>query len=239
MASFSERLDAAMKRVGMTQGKLAKTVGMAQSSVNKLVNGAASSRKTVEIARVLGVNPEWLSSGIGSMVPDDMPEPSPNYSTISDSKYSVNAWEDVADGIKNDFVEIPLLNVQLSAGPGCCEVTENDDFSLVFRREYLRKTGVPVSAARLVKVSGRSMEPTLNDGDIVGVNTMDTEIRDGKTYAICQADLLRVKVLIALPDAVIIRSLNREEYPDEIVPREKFHDNVRIIGKVFWSAHEW
>lgn len=61
--SFSERLDRAMNEAGYTQGKLAKAVGMAQSSVNKLLNGASSSRKTVEIASVLNVRPEWLSTG--------------------------------------------------------------------------------------------------------------------------------------------------------------------------------
>lgn len=64
---FSERLHEAMLNAGYTQGKLAKAVGMAQSSVNKLLNGASSSRKTVDIAHVLGVRPEWLSSGSGPM----------------------------------------------------------------------------------------------------------------------------------------------------------------------------
>ncbi|MFW8171982.1 helix-turn-helix domain-containing protein, partial [Klebsiella pneumoniae] len=60
---FSERLARAMSLAGYTQGRLAKEVGMAQSSVNKLLNGANGSRKTVEIASVLGVRPEWLSTG--------------------------------------------------------------------------------------------------------------------------------------------------------------------------------
>lgn len=236
---FSERLDAAMKHAQMTQGKLAKAVGMAQSSVNKLLNGASSSRKTVEIARALGVRPEWLSSGQGPMLPDGSTLPSPNYSTIQDSKFRVSVWDDAEDVSKTDYVEVPLLNVSLSAGPGCCEVEESTDFSLIFRKDYLRKVGVKESAAKLVRVTGRSMEPTLNDGDIVGVNMDDIEIRDGKTYAICQADLMRVKILIARPDVVIIRSLNRDEYPDEVIPRDQFHDQVRVIGKVFWSAHNW
>jgi DNA-binding transcriptional regulator LsrR (DeoR family) len=50
-----ERLAQAMKHAGYTQGRLAKDVGMAQSSVNKLLKDANGSRKTVEIASVLGV----------------------------------------------------------------------------------------------------------------------------------------------------------------------------------------
>lgn len=60
---FSERLAQAMENAGYTQGRLAKEVDMAQSSVNKLLKNAKGSRKTVEIASVLGVRPEWLSTG--------------------------------------------------------------------------------------------------------------------------------------------------------------------------------
>lgn len=64
---FSERLAQAMENAGYTQGRLAKEVDMAQSSVNKLLKNAKGSRKTVEIASVLGVRPEWLSTGEGEM----------------------------------------------------------------------------------------------------------------------------------------------------------------------------
>ncbi|KGT91263.1 transcriptional regulator [Erwinia typographi] len=229
--NFSERLDLAMRQAGYTQGKLAKAVNMAQSSVNKLLNGASGSRKTVEIAKALGVSPEWLSTGAGEMAKT---EPS----NIRETSLKAAIWEEM-DRDEDEFVEIPLLNVALSAGDGSCELEESSDFALVFRRYYLKRMGVPESAAKLVRVSGQSMEPMLNDGDVVGINLQETSIRDGKTYAICQADLLRVKTLIATPESVIIRSLNRDEYPDEVVPRSDFNRNVRIIGKVFWSSHSW
>lgn len=233
--TFSERLTIAMRERGVTQGALANAVGMSQPSVWKLVSGGAKgSRKTVQIAKYLGVRPEWLSDGAGDMRDSDVNEPQ----NIRESSLKVAVWEDM-DRDPEEFVEIPLLNVSLSAGNGSCELEESSDFALVFRRYYLKKMGVPASAAKLVRVSGQSMEPTLNDGDIVGVNTQDTTIRDGKTYAICQSDLLRVKTLIATPTSVIIRSINREEYPDEVLGREDFQKNVKIIGRVFWSSHSW
>ncbi|MCG8707890.1 helix-turn-helix transcriptional regulator [Brenneria sp. 4F2] len=157
---------------------------------------------------------------------------------IKESRLKAVVWEDVEQD-RDEFVTVPLLNVSLSAGNGSCEVEELSEFSLVFRRYYLSKMGVPESAAKLVRLAGTSMEPTLHDGDVVGVNTQGTTIRDEKTYAICQADLLRVKTLIATPTTVIIRSINRDEYPDEVVPREEFQQDVRVIGKVFWSSHSW
>lgn len=238
--TFADRLNAAMKETGFTQASLADAVGMAQPSVWKLTSGITkNTRKLYEISRVLGVRPEWLSSGEGPMRSDGQKPIKVEGSNIRESSLSAAVWEDMDLGGKDEFVEIPLLNVSLAAGDGSCEVEESSEFALVFRRSYLKKRGVPESAARLVRVTGRSMEPTLNDGDVVGVNTQETSIRDGKTYAICQADLLRVKTLIALPDSVIIRSINRAEYPDEVVSREDFIREVRVIGQVFWSSHSW
>ncbi len=228
-----------MDYAGFTQGGLARAVGMAQSSVNKLLKNADSSRKTVEIARVLGVRPEWLSSGNGSMLTDGLRDPIPAYSTVRETRLKAAVWEDMSDVQRQEFVEIPLLSINLSAGPGCEAIEEDEEFTLSFRRHYLKSRNISEDNARLVRVTGRSMEPMLNDGDVVGINTKDIEIRDGKTYAICQSDLLRVKILIATPDSVIIRSINRDEYPDEVISRDKFHDEVRVIGKVFWSAHSW
>lgn len=232
--TFSERLNIAMREMDITQGALADAVGMSQPSVWKLVSGGAkSSRKTVQIAKVLGVRPEWLSDGTGEMRATGGTEPS----NITYTNLKLKILEDTDKN--GDFVEIPLLNVSLSAGSGSYELEESSDFSLVFNRYELKSMGIPDGAAKLVRVSGQSMEPTLHDGDIVGINIQDTTIRDGKTYAICQADLLRVKILIATPSTVIIRSINREEYPDEVVDREEFLHNVRVIGRVFWSSHRW
>ena len=115
-------------------------------------------------------------------------------------------WEDTEQD-KEEFVEIPLLDIDFSAGDGCYEIVDREEFSLIFRRYYLHKMGVAVNAARIIRISGSSMEPRLQDGDVVGINTDDTRIREGKTYAIRHGNLLRVKVLIEQPDGgVIIRS---------------------------------
>ncbi len=240
--NFADRLNMAMAKRGYTQSSLAQAAGVAQPSIWKLATGKAkSSRKVVEIARALNVRPEWLASGIGEMTSDNpqLGVTSSPDSTLRESQLRIKALDDNEVPDSDEFVEIPLLDVSLSAGNGSYEVSEYTEYSLVFRRYYLRKLGVSEESAKLVRVIGRSMEPTLHDGDVVGVNTQETTIRDGKTYAICQGDLLRVKILIEHPDHVTIRSINRDEYADENMPRDVFYRDVRIIGKVFWSSHSW
>lgn len=88
----------------------------------------------VELANALKVRPEWLSSGVGDMRYPEGPEPS----NIRESSLKATIWEDM-NRDSEEFVEIPLLNVSLSAGNGSCELEESSDFALVFRRYYLKK----------------------------------------------------------------------------------------------------
>ncbi|OON34642.1 transcriptional regulator [Izhakiella australiensis] len=230
--TLAERLKSARKEKSLSQKALGEIVGVSQAAIQKIeVGKARETTKLTELARALEVRPEWLSSGEG-----DMRQTEP--SNIRETRLKAGVWEDMEHD-QDEYVEIPLLNVSLAAGDGSCELEESSEFGLVFRKYYLKKLGVPESSARVVRVIGQSMEPTLHDGDVVGVNMQETTIRDGKTYAICQADLLRVKTLIATPSTVIIRSINRDEYPDEVMDREDFHKNVKVIGKVFWSSHSW
>lgn len=242
--TFADRLNLAMKERGFTQASLAEAVGMSQPSVWKLASGKSkSSRKAVQISNVLGVRPEWLTTGQEPMRDeanlDVLLNTRNTRADMVPTHLKIGVWEDINNQDMDEFVEIPLINVHFSAGPGTCEIIEDESFTLIFRSYSLHKMGVSAINARLVRISGNSMYPSLNDGDIVGINMADTAIKDGKTYAICHDDMLRIKMLTTHPGKIIIRSVNRDEYPDEIMDRQIFLESVKIIGKVFWSAHMW
>lgn len=233
-----------MKDKGITQAALAESAGLAQPTIWRLTSGKAQgSKKITAIASALGVRPQWLVDGKGPMSDDfdlDAALAARNpKSEIEPTRLKVAVWEDMQEHDMDEFVEIPLINVRFSAGPGNCEIIEDESFSLIFRRYSLHKMGVPAANARLVRISGDSMYPSLDDGDVVGINMAETEIKDGKTYAICHDDMLRVKTLASQPGKIIIRSVNREEYPDEVMERQHFFESVKVIGKVFWSSHMW
>lgn len=163
-----------------------------------------------------------------------------NKDGATELNFKVKEYEEIDDNEKDEFIEIPSLDIELSAGNGHYVITEEPSFTLPFRKYFLKKMGVIAEDARVVKVSGDSMSPRLSDGDSVGVNTADKKIRDGKAYAIRQGSLLRVKLLIEQPDgSVIIRSINKDEFPDEIVPETERDVSFEIIGRVFWSASKW
>lgn len=53
---------------GFSQASLAEAAGVSQPTVWKIVSGRTqSSAKIVDLAKALGVRPEWLAHGVGSM----------------------------------------------------------------------------------------------------------------------------------------------------------------------------
>lgn len=238
---FAERLKLACDEAGVRlhgravdiKAALRKRgISVTTTAVGKWLNAESSPEgdRIVALSEWLGVRAEWLEYGRGN--------------SRDSAVISLDVHDDdgsVAEPVDDDeLVELPLLDVRFSAGDGTYDMVEKAASTFTFRRQFLHEMGVSTSAAKLVKISGSSMEPRLQDGDIVGINTDDTRIREGKTYAIRHGNLLRVKVLIEHPDGgVTIRSLNKDEYGDEHLSYQQRKEQLVVLGRVFWSSSAW
>lgn len=228
MNTLAERLKIAREKTGLSQAQLAESIGVSQQSVAKIENGdTLQPRKIKEIANVLGVSQKWLQLGIEENA------------SLSDFVVGEAESASLDPAI---FAYIPVLDVELSAGNGCeAEIVESVIDWFPIRRMDLRKAGVSATNARIVKIWGNSLLPVLNNGDHVAVDIAQTNpIRDGDLYAVRDGVLLRVKVLINQPDGgLIIRSFNKDEYPDEILTFNERRARIHVIGRVFWSSRSW
>lgn len=232
MKTFSERLKMALDASSMSQEQLAKAVGITQPAIAKLISGRAkSSKKSLEMAIALNVNPAWLVNGVGA-IRDGIPE---SNVPSSDEWGKVIPWDD-NDKLDSDEVEIPFLkDIEFACGAGACDDGDYNGFKLRFAKSTLRRVGANTDGTGVIcfPARGNSMEPVITDGSTVSVNCNDKKIIDGKVYAINQNGWKRIKVLVrSSPEKVIIRSYNKEEYPDEEVDV----NSIEIIGKVFWVA---
>ncbi|MDC9622112.1 helix-turn-helix domain-containing protein [Xenorhabdus sp. XENO-7] len=127
--TFTKRLNRAMHEGGFSQGSLAKAAGMAQSSVWKLTSGTATrTTRLVDIARVLGVRPEWLSDGKEPMRAEENNESGCNDIEIIEYKgmFPVDMYE--GDELTGDRIMIPNLvesetcrAYKLHVNSGCSE----------------------------------------------------------------------------------------------------------------------
>lgn len=194
---FSERLAQAMKRAGYTQGRLAKDVGMAQSSVNKLLKEANGSRKTVEIASVLGVRPEWLSTGEGEMASSGAREPAALYQV----KPSLNG-----------IYRVDVLDVKASAGPGA--IVTSDFIETIRAIEYTTEQARalfgnrPATHVKVITVNGDSMDGTISPGDQIFVDTGVTHFDGDGVYVFVFGKTLHVKRLQMQRDRLAVISDN-------------------------------
>ncbi|WP_422342841.1 S24 family peptidase [Parasphingorhabdus sp.] len=132
------------------------------------------------------------------------------------------------------MVEVPVLDVNASAGYGALATSEDKETRFSFDERWLRRL-TPAKGASLsvIRVIGDSMEPTLSDGDDVLVDASDygSRLRDG-IYVVRVDDTLMVKRIALRPDSKFVSiSSDNPTYPTwNDVDRGTIH----IAGRVLW-----
>ena len=215
MKTLADRINARLKEFGHTQTYLAKRVGVSPVAIQKLCAGKTqTSKKIVDIAKVLKVDVEWLIHG--------------------DAPQRISSW-DSNTPLDLDDVELPYFrDVEIAAGNGERKIEFNHGRKLRFSQRTLDNLGIKVQNAACVTVSGNSMMPVMPHGSTVGVDTGNTELVDGDIYVIGHNNHLRVKIMYALPwGGVRLKSFNSTEWPDETYEST---DAVVILGRVFWYS---
>lgn len=220
--SFSDRLNTAMQRAGYTQFALAKAVGMAQSSINQLLNKAGGSRKTVEIAKVLGVRAEWLASGEGPMLPSE--------------QYSVEHLIGTNDLTTNDSYTVDLMDIEYSCGPG----SYNSDFPDIIRSISLEPEfalsifgGRPASSMKAINAQGDSMQGTIDPEDLVFIDVTVKKFEGDGVYAFTFGGSSHIKRLQKIKNYLIVLSDNpayKEWKIDESEEEQLFIDGKVIVS---------
>lgn len=65
MQNLGQRLSEVMKDKGYTQDKLADEIGVTQMAISRIISGKTEKpRNLLDIANALGVDPNWLQTGI-------------------------------------------------------------------------------------------------------------------------------------------------------------------------------
>ena len=130
----------------------------------------------------------------------------------------------------DDFVAVPRLALDASAGPGSFSAEEISFDSFRFSRRWLREMGLDGADLSAIRVEGDSMEPTLRSGDEIFV---DRNKRVGEGIHVVRiGDTLHVKqVQASAPGRIALISANEAYAPIELAREE-----VEIIGRVVWKG---
>ena len=136
--------------------------------------------------------------------------------------------------MRDGLIEIPVLNVDASAGFGAIAESETAHTRFGFDERWLaRLTRAKSASLSIIHVLGDSMEPTLSDGDEVLVDASDqgSRLRDG-IYVLRADDALVVKRVTLKPGGrKITISSDNSAYPrwDDVDRSE-----IQVVGRVIW-----
>lgn len=132
-----------------------------------------------------------------------------------------------------EYLDVPRVNVRVSAGNGSVAEVEDVIGHLKFSRSFLRACGVTPASAKVVDVVGYSMEPTIKHGAVLLLSTANREPADNQIYALADPqDGLIVKRLRRLDSGWVARSDNAD-FADKPINEGR---PMTIIGRAIWMG---
>ena len=227
MEDWKYRLKMAREVVGLNKTQFAKLVGVSNPTVTDWEKSAddggikeIAGVRLTKICEVLKLDPHWLLYGATAVPPG--------------RRMGLIAASHPDDPVRDDVIFVPESRIEFSGGygrPAQFELIEDEE-PATYRLSWFQKYGINPEHVRRFRVSGDSMIPMLYPRDTILVNTDETNIVDGKLYAIRYGDELRVKYLSRrLDGTIVLRSVN-PSYKDEEVSPELADQHISIIGRV-------
>ena len=221
--TYGQRIAFARKNIKkLSQEELGKLAGgLKQGTISGLESGKSDSTSSaLEIARALGVSVDWLLTGKGEM----------NTPTTAIRQTSeVRQTNEIRDG----YIYLDLLDVQAAAGNGV-EMIEHPSVvtKMEIQEEWAQRTfGGDLSRIMLITARGTSMSGTIENGDVLFVDSTVREYDGEGIYVITRGREVLVKRLQKLHgnrlEIISDNPNNRSETLDEAQANE-----VIICGRV-------
>lgn len=218
------RVKQMLHAAGVDGTGFASRIGVPYGTMRAYLSGSRppSAEFLVGCYRAFGFMPAWVLTGDGPM-----------------DRQGTQAAEPVS-GLNRDFVVVPVLAVQASAGPGAVNEasSEYQVDGMCLSRAWLAQRRLSSNKLAVIQVRGSSMQGVLADGDRVLVDRADTTPRSGFIYVLRQGDELLVKYCQLLPGGILRVSSANPAFESYDVDLSKAPD-VTVVGRVVASMHDW
>lgn len=216
--------------LGFTQDKIAADLGegVSQGAVSHFMNRrtALNIKAASVFAKHLKVPVEEFSPRLASELKN-----------LTDTPATA---EDESGGENYDnFAFIPQYTAKAAAGLGHENPHVESVNTLAFKREWLRAKGLNSKHLIAISADGDSMWPTINDHDVLLLDTSKTEPADRQIFVLTSSDKGTIvkRLIKTAMGGWIIRSDNDDcdDYADVMLARSEVNEH-RIIGKVIWRG---
>lgn len=213
MKSKTNKLKEIRKALGVTQEELALKLGVNKSKIKNIE--AETQSITIEVAKelnkVYNINLGWLLTDKGSMYVE---EPAFN-SVMREEQF------------ESECINAPYFAA--SAGGGHY-LDANQTYPVPLFE--IKKLGVDPKRVAVIEICGQSMYPSINDGDILIVESEPSRIIDSEVYIINYEDQLYCKRILKNIKSLILKSDNPEYSPITVEGQEI--EKLRIVGRVLF-----
>ena len=227
-AAFTARLQLILQH-WPSADRLARAMSVSPSAFRKWLRGEAepSRERLVALADAAKVGIAWLAKGEG---------PAPTIARAPQAGGGTRS-ADPGRGIDpNRFILLPKQAEAAAAGTGNPPPSRPETEYIAFRHDWVRAVlGIEPDDLILETAVGESMRPTIQDGDLLLVDTTDRTFSSFGVYVLeIGGERLVKRVQRKLDGTLVLISDNETYQPDHVTGT--MLDGVTVIGRVVWGG---
>ena len=223
MGNILSRIQEIASSEGITIGAMERTIGASKGVLSRAINNGTDIQAkwlSIIVENYPRYSTGWLLTGAGSMLKDD----SNGIKTIDEATPS----------------SIPATSMNPSIGTPYYDVDFIGGFDEVFNSQVnIPATNIVIrgfeKASLWCNVTGHSMEPKINHGDIIALRQCTlNDIQYGEIYAVVLDTIRTIKILRRSPDPDKLRfiPINTEDYDEQEFDKSRIVNVFELIGSI-------
>ena len=223
MGNILSRIQEIASNEGITIGAMERTIGASKGVLSRAINNGTDIQAkwlSIIVESYPRYSTGWLLTGAGSMLKDDLN----GIKTIDEANPSF----------------MPTTSMNPSVGTPYYDVDFIGGFDEVFNSQVnIPATNIVIrgfeKASLWCNVTGHSMEPKINHGDIIALRQCTlNDIQYGEIYAVVLDTIRTIKILRRSPDPSKLRfiPINTEDYDEQEFDKSRIMNVFEVIGSI-------
>ena len=223
MGNILSRIQEIASNEGITIGAMERTIGASKGVLSRAINNGTDIQAkwlSIKVENYPRYSTGWLLTGAGSMLKDDLK----GIQTADEANPST----------------LPTTSMNPSVGTPYYDVDFIGGFDEVFNSQVnIPATNIVIrgfeKASLWCNVTGHSMEPKINHGDIIALRQCTlNDIQYGEIYAVVLDTIRTIKILRRSPDPGKLRfiPINTEDYDEHEFDKSRIVNVFEVIGSI-------
>ena len=223
MGNILSRIQEIASNEGITIGAMERTIGASKGVLSRAINNGTDIQAkwlSIIVENYPRYSTGWLLTGAGSMLKDDLN----GIKTIDEANPSF----------------MPTTSMNPSIGTPYYDVDFIGGFDEVFNSQVnIPATNIVIrgfeKASLWCNVTGHSMEPKINHGDIIALHQCTlNDIQYGEIYAVVLDTIRTIKILRRSPDPDKLRfiPINTNDYDEQEFDKSRIINVFEVIGSI-------